>query len=56
MPAGFDKCRASGGEIRTIKPNSSTYIHICYLGGKSFRGEVKHTQNAGKVTALAKRS
>jgi hypothetical protein len=56
MPAGFDRCRAAGGKIRTVKPNANTYIHICYLGGKSYRGEIKHTQNKGKVNALAKRS
>lgn len=48
MPAGFDKCRASGGKIRTVSgPNkkfgipAGSYVHVCILKGKVHRGEVK---------------
>lgn len=41
MPKGFDMCRSKGGKIITKKINSKQYMHICYLGGKSFSGEVK---------------
>ena len=45
MPAALNKCVKRGGRVRTIKPKgqkSSTYIHVCYLNGKAYRGEVKH--------------
>ena len=41
MPEGFDKCRSSGGRIRTKKLKEGKYIHICYIDGKSYAGEVK---------------
>lgn len=41
MPVGFDRCRKQGGRIRTLKLKEGKYIHICYLGGKSYKGEVK---------------
>jgi len=41
MPAGFERCRASGGKIRTKKISATKYMHICILNGKSFAGEVK---------------
>jgi len=45
MPVGFENCVAKGGRVRTIKPKGAkakTYLHICYLNGKSYRGEIKH--------------
>ena len=41
MPAGFEMCRSKGGRIRTKKINSKKYMHICFLDGKSYPGEVK---------------
>lgn len=44
MPKGFDYCESHGGRIRTIKPKgkkSNVYLHVCYLNGKSYAGEVK---------------
>jgi len=41
MPAGFDMCRSKGGRIRTKKVGGNKYMHICFLGGKSYPGEVK---------------
>ena len=40
-PVGFDKCVASGGKVITKKLKGKKYIHICYIGGKSYSGEVK---------------
>ena len=51
MPKAFTACVASGGRVRTIKPKgakSSTYIHVCYKGGKSYSGEVKHAKSKGR--------
>lgn len=44
MPKGFESCRASRGGIRTVVPKKGRYIHVCFRGGKSYRGEVKHTK------------
>jgi len=44
MPAGFERCIRQGGRVRTIKPKPGRYLHVCYLGGKSYSGEVKHTK------------
>ena len=44
MPKGFDMCVKKGGRVRTIKPKgkgSKTYLHICFLNGKSYPGETK---------------
>jgi hypothetical protein len=42
MPKKFDQCVSGGGKVRTITPNSSTYIKVCIPkgGGPSVRGEV----------------
>jgi len=53
MPKGFDACRKAGGRIRTIKPKPNVYIPVCYIGGKSYRGEVHHTKDGGSSTAQA---
>lgn len=46
MPAKFERCRAAGGRIRTIKPRGRCdplYIPICRLGkGKSVAGEPRY--------------
>ena len=41
MPKGFEICRANGGRIRTKKLSGGKYMHICFLKGKSFSGEIK---------------
>jgi putative hemolysin len=41
MPKDFDNCVKQGGRIRTKKLKGNKYIHICYLNGKSYAGEVK---------------
>ena len=41
MPAEFNHCRANGGSIKTITINKTQYMHVCYLNGKSFPGEVR---------------
>lgn len=43
MPKKFTACVNKGGRVRTIKPNSGTYIKVCYPpgGGPAVRGEVK---------------
>ena len=48
MPKAFENCVKKGGKVRTISgPNKAfglsdgTYLHVCFLKGKMFRGEVK---------------
>jgi len=40
-PASFDKCVKDGGRVRTKKVGKDKYMHICWLDGKSYTGEVK---------------
>lgn len=44
MPGGFDKCVAEGGRVRTKSLSGGRYIHICFLKGKSYSGEVKKSE------------
>lgn len=41
MPADFLKCISSGGRVRTKKVGKGRYVRICFIGGKSYSGEVK---------------
>lgn len=51
MPAGFDKCKAEGGRVRTITASDplgkkfglskSQYMHVCFMGGEMHKGYVK---------------
>ena len=41
MPKDFDECQKNGGRIRTKTLSDGKYLHICYLAGKSYAGEVK---------------
>lgn len=41
MPAAFDKCVSSGGQVRTKSLPNGEYMHICFMNGKSYAGEVK---------------
>jgi len=41
MPKAFDSCRKRGGRIRTKELSGGKYMHICFIGGKSYAGEVK---------------
>ena len=41
MPKGFDSCVNRGGRVRTKDLGNGKYMHICFLNGKSYPGEVK---------------
>lgn len=54
MPPAFDKCRASGGKIRTVVPKKGTHMAVCIRpkgegprGGKTVAGELKHNKKRG---------
>lgn len=47
-PEAFEKCVRQKGRVRTLSgPNKmfglekNQYCHICFLKGKSFRGEIR---------------
>ena len=42
MPAGFDMCVKNGGRVKTKSMSGGKYMHVCFIGGKSFAGEVKY--------------
>lgn len=55
MPKGFDMCRKKGGKIRTKKLSATTYVPICYLGKKAFRGYTHNIKdNKGSVADAIK--
>ena len=53
MPKGFEMCRKAGGKIRTKQLSNGKYMHICFLNGKSYPGEVKAKKEGGSATAEA---
>jgi hypothetical protein len=52
MPKGFEACRKQGGRIRTKQMSGGRYMHICFIGGKSYPGEVK-TKKASTGSPVA---
>lgn len=55
MPTEFLKCvRTKGSKIRTVKPSPGKYLHICYIGNKSFPGEIKETKKEKKRNIVKK--
>lgn len=41
MSAAFTNCVNKGGRVRTKRLSGGRYMHLCFLGGKSYAGEVK---------------
>lgn len=41
MPKEFLDCIKKGGRVRTKTLKGKQYIHVCFLNGKSYSGEVK---------------
>jgi len=48
MPEAFERCVAKGGRVRTKKLAGNKYMHICWLNGKSYVGEIKTAQTESK--------
>ena len=58
MPAAFTNCVKKGGKVRTVQINKKkgTYMHVCYLKGKSYPGEVKKKKSkAEKAKEIVKK-
>lgn len=56
MPAAFERCVKAGGRVRTKTLPGGKYMHICFLNGKSYPGEVKQKQSPTFRKALLKRA
>ena len=41
MPAAFDSCVKNGGRVRTLSLANDKFRRMCFIGGKSFAGEIK---------------
>lgn len=48
MPQPFDNCRAQGGSIKTISLKGGKYMRVCYLGSKSYPGEIRVKKSVAK--------
>jgi len=55
MPQAFDRCVKGGGRVRTKTLSDGRYMHICFLKGKSYAGEVKTKQKNSYSDALGKK-
>lgn len=54
MPESFNRCKRNGGRIRTVSGPSKhwglaegEYLHVCYLNGEAYRGEVHKKKEQG---------
>ena len=55
MPKAFEDCVKNGGRVRTKKLSGGRYMHICFLNGKSYAGEVKTKEKEGSTRSLEKK-
>lgn len=44
MPKSFTDCVKAGGRVRRKTLSDGRYLNICYLGDKSYAGEVKEAK------------
>ena len=51
MPKAFMDCVNHGGRVRTKSMPGGRYMHVCFIGGKSYAGEVKHKAEPGRAAA-----
>lgn len=49
MPADFLKCVKDGGRVRTKSLGDNKYMRICFIGGKSYSGEVMTKEELEKA-------
>ena len=55
MPKAFKDAVKRGARVRTKKLNGGKYIHVAYIDGKSFAGEVKKRKSNPPGTKRKKR-
>ena len=49
MPAEFLACIANGGHVITIDLPENKYMHVCYIHGKKYAGEVKTKKSVKRL-------
>ena len=54
MPKAFENCVKKGGRVRTKKLSGGKYMHICFLNGKSYAGEIKKKEKGRKLSKTKK--
>ena len=54
MPKAFLNCVKKGGKIITKKVDKDRYMHICYLDGKAYPGEIKYKESSKEKKAKSK--
>lgn len=55
MPEPFLNCVKKGGKVITKKVGKDKYMHICYLNGKAYPGEVKYKESSKERKAKSKK-
>lgn len=55
MPIAFTGCVRRGGRVRTKVLSKGRYIHICFIGGKSYAGEVHKKKTKKTATRKARK-
>ena len=54
MSQAFENCVKKNGRVRTKKLKGGKYMHICFLNGKSYAGEIKRKVNTTNGTMTIK--
>jgi hypothetical protein len=55
MPKDFLNCVKNGGKVVTKKIDKDRYMHICYLDGKSYTGEIKYKESSKEKNSKRKK-
>lgn len=56
MPQDFVNCVKNKGQVRTVNPKPGVYMHVCFLDGKSYSGEIHHTKEKSEKRRILKKS
>ena len=54
MPKAFENCVKNGGRVKTKSLSDGRYMHICFLNGKSYAGEIKTAKSKSSTSSLVK--
>lgn len=54
MPKEFEECVRRGGRVRTKTLSGGRYIHVCFIDGKSYAGEVKTKKQTDRESKLGR--
>jgi len=54
MSQKFLECVKNGGRTRTINLKPGKYMHVCFINGKSYSGEVHKTKEKSEKRRVLK--